>query len=264
MRIIRIVLVIIGIILFLIGFGLLIRSTWLEERWLWPQGAWESFFFMASTFFAVSFAYFTIAIQGKWRPLRNLAIAVIVSFGGIAFYLLQASVKASGNDHSRLENWGNIFLILSIINVLFLLANQNYELTKRELIPVSLRWILGILVAANLWVGVRLLVGIEAFVWPLTHEMAITYGWILIGVAILAFLACLEPFWENQWSVFAAFAIYDLPLLGPIVYLFFNPRGENIVLYRTVIQFILVIGTLAAVILYSLYYWKKNKKASPS
>lgn len=260
----RIALVLVGFILFLIGFGLLIRSPWLESRWLWPNGAWESFFFMASAFFAISFGYFIIAIQRKLGPLRNLAIAGIVSFGGTALYLLQASVEANGNDQSRLENWGQIFLIFAIINVLFLMASQNREIITTERIPVSLKWILGLIVVANLWVGLRLLGGIEAFAWQLTHEMAITYGWLLTGGAILAFLTCLEPFWENQWVLFAAFIGYDLPLIGPLVYLFFNPRGENIVLYRTAVYFLLVIVTLAAVVFYSLYYWKKSKKASPS
>lgn len=266
MRTLRIFLVMFGALIFLPGFGLLIRSEWVMNRWLWPNAPWHSFFFMASILFAFSFGYFTTAIQGKLRPLRNLAITGAISFGGVSLYLLNASVNAVGSDHQhRLFQWGELFLAYSILNAIFWAISNNQGYTKKEPVPVTLRWILGFILTINLWVSLKLIAGIgSAFAWQLPPERAITYGWALLGGAILVFFACKEPYWENQWPLFATFVAYDLTLIGPLFYMLLNPiETEKIILSKTIIYLAMVLGSLTMVIASSLYY-RRLKLERPS
>ncbi|MGE5196391.1 MAG: hypothetical protein ACM3JI_03570 [Anaerolineae bacterium] len=89
---VRVSLIFFCVILFLHAVGFLIRSEWLLDRWLWSDDVGLSYIFIVSVFSAFSFGYFMMAIHGKWRPLPNLAISGLVSFGGWGnLSLLQAA-----------------------------------------------------------------------------------------------------------------------------------------------------------------------------
>lgn len=260
----RITFALFALFMLLLGFGLLIQFPWLIERWLWPDAPWISHVFMSSVFLAFSFGYFFLAFQGKWRPVRNFSIVGLLSFGGLAIYLLGESSGAAegGYDQFRLLSWGEILLLVAILNAIYWAISQIHPYSKKVRMPSSLRWILGFILAANLWVGIRLIVAVDAVAWKLTDEMAITYGWALFGAAVLAFLACMEPYWENQGTIFAALLGYDLILVGPLFYLLFNPTIVPSVPYRTLVYIIFVLGSLAAVIGYSAFYLIRRKKLS--
>ena len=259
MRVTRISLFFFGAFLLLLAAGLLFHSEWLLDRWLWSDASSLSYIFMASVFSGFAFGYFMVAIQGKWRPLRNIAIPGLVSFGGWAIYLFYRSVQSIGSDDQVLfATWGKLSLIYAIINAIYCAASGHSKFTKTERIPISLRWILGFLVAVNLWVSLRLLVADDAFIWKLTPDMAVTYGWALFAAAILFFMGCLEPYWESAWSIFALFVPYDIILLCPLIYLLFHPDFVVFNPLLNVIGIILLLGQLLVVAGYSLYYHKSK------
>ncbi|CZH45435.1 Uncharacterised protein [Legionella pneumophila] len=168
------------------------------------------------------------------------------------YLLLQSTQSVQVYDQERLLMWGEIALFFLIINVLFFIAACRGEFYSRKEFPGLLKGIMSLVIIANLWVGLRLIANTDAFAWVLSPEMAIIYGWILLGAAIYTVLILREPYWENIGGLFLAFFGYDLVLIFPLIYLLFYPETASVHFTRVVVYFILVLLTLLTTLYYSI------------
>lgn len=251
--ILRISLLSVAVILILWGIGLLTQDTRILTYWLWPDAPWLSHVFMASVFFASAGSYVYCSIFKRLAALRAASLSGVISYGGCSMYLLLQSTQSTQTyDQGRLLMWGEIALFLLIINVLFFIVSCRGEFHSRKEFPGLLKGIMGLVVVANLWVGLRLIANTDAFAWVLAPEMAIIYGWILLGAAIYTVLILLEPYWENIGGLFLAFLGYDLVLIFPLIYLLFYPETAPVHFARVVVYFILVLLTLLTTVCYSI------------
>ncbi|KTD65712.1 hypothetical protein [Legionella spiritensis] len=230
---------------------LLMQNSWFSSLWLWPSAPWLSDVFMASIFFSTAAAYLVAAVHGRLRPLRTISMSSLIGFGGCSLYLLLEATRAT-QDTKTLLHWGEIGLLYTIVNFLFLAAAYNSKIVSKRRLPVSLIWILGVVVIANLWVSLRLIFGIDAFAWKLTEPMAIIYGWTLLGAGIFAWYMLIEPYWENIWPLLGAFIAYGLTLTGPIIYLLINPTIVPVIYSRVVAYLLLVLFTFLSALIYAV------------
>lgn len=260
-KLLRLSFVIFAIPLIALAIGLLCQNQWLDRRWLWPHAPWVSYFFMASLFLANGIALLFCAFKKEIRSIVPVAVGSLVCFIGCGLYLL---LQAHGSDQTYNQarlNWGNLSIFYAIYYALVCLACWRLPFNKHaKKLPMSLRFILGFIVAANLWVGLRLLGVEDAFAWKVTPEMAVVYGWGLVGAATFTAMVLLEPFWENIGPLFAAFVFYNLTLFYPVCYLLIYPNNLPTTFHRTLVFLILLILTLFMVIAYSFYYQFKISK----
>lgn len=249
--------VILAIPVIALGICLLSQIHWLENYWLWPQAPWHSYFFMASLFFANGIALLFCSYNKEIRAIVPVAMGSLISFLGSGIYiLLQAHATNQIYDQTRLQYWGNTAIFYSICYAIILLVCWRMQFKHATKLPLSLRFMLGFVVAVNLWVGLRLIGVEDAFPWKLAPEMMVVYGWGLLGTAVFVAVVLLEPYWENVGPLFAAFIVYDLILFYPIFYVLFHPQNIQVTFYRAATFLILITLTLLMVIGYSFYKLK--------
>ncbi|QDP71574.1 hypothetical protein FOG18_02775 [Legionella israelensis] len=257
--ILRFFLIVVAAILILFGIGLLAQIPWINSHWLWPDAPWLSGVFMTSAFYANAASYLYCGLFKRTASLRAASLSAIVAYGGCSMYLLLAAGQVSLNyDQNRLLMWGEICLIFVIINIVFYILARPAPFISLNPYPALLKWLMGLVVIANIWVSLRLIANLDAFAWILATEMNIIYGWILLGAATYTILVLLQPYWENIGGLFFAFIGYDLILLFPLVYLLFNPEIVPVHTYRLIAYILLVLLTLLTSLFYLRYVFSSQ------
>lgn len=217
-------------ILLIIGFGFLVVGM----SFIWGLATpWFTSFFIGSAFISFSVALLWIGIFQSYRAFVPIGIGALISFGGMGIYLL------------RIENYyGEYCLYVALLFLWLFFLGLKWRQRKTDYLPFSVQCLFGLILTLALIEGLYLVIPISSyFVWVLTHEFSVLYGWILIGCAIIFAGALAVPTWEIGYPLLYGLLIFDLLIIGPFLTLFTDQNEIVVMPFFLWASLILIIGS---------------------
>jgi hypothetical protein len=235
-RNVRILLICTSSFLLIYSAGLFLQQPWATRVWLWPQAPPLSNVFMSSVGAAIALPVLWASLSGKLGALRAGALDLLVTYVGLAFYLIPAASQL-GQPQLRVYGWLFGLSIPAMVGVYF--YSRRFPLSDGRPAPALVRWTF---LALSLWlipVGFGLVrCWPHVFPWPLAPDMSVVYGWIFLGAAVYMLHGFFWPSWDNACGQLLGYLIYDLVLIVPYLKLVPVVKPEHqmsLTIYLTVI-----------------------------